>query len=68
MPNLPKIAVLDRPGLSRIEIRNENGEGYNLEVTENGIQVTSLFDDTDMVIKARTSNQILITNVPKVYL
>ena len=64
----PNIDVVERDKFSRIEIRNENGEGYNLEITENGIQVTSLFDDTDMVVKARTSNQILITNVPKVYL
>lgn len=64
----PKIAVIERDKFSRIEIKNENGEGYNLEITENGIQVTSIFDDTDMVVKARTSNQILITNVPKVYL
>lgn len=65
---IPKIAVVNREKYSRIEIKQDTGEWYNIEVTENGLQITSLFDQTDMVVKPRTGNQILISNVLKLYL
>lgn len=64
----PQIKVVERENHSQITITMESGEHYNIEVTENGLQITGIFDDTDMVIKPRTGNQILIANVPKIYL
>ncbi len=65
---IPKIEIINREKYSRIEITHNTGESYIIEVTENGLQITSLFDNTDMVVKPRTGNQILISNAPNLYL